>query len=164
MMNKCSFSGNLLITPTFQNTASGEPVASLNISVDDGWLDGKKQAIYLKVLVKGDRAWEAVKHRKGDKVAVKGARYMVSEVPEKKLDSTKKSHFFVLDWRTGSLSFESATHAPEASTAQPHVAEITPGELIKPSDKEPAKYVSKFAKSESRAPNPEPEDDEEIPF
>ena len=92
---------------------------------------------------------------------------MVSEVPEKKLDSTKKSHFFILDWRVGSLSFESAEHAPEASTAQPHVASVTPGTSVKPSDKPPAKHVSKFARSESRVKTLEqltPPDDEEIPF
>jgi len=163
-MNKCSFSGMVLITPTVQVASSGEPVASLNISVDDGYLDGQKQALFLKILVKGDRAWEAVKHKKGDKVEVKGARYMVSEVPEKKLDSTKKSHFFILDWRVGSLSFESAEHAPEASTAQPHVASVTPGAPVKPSDKEPAKHVSKFARSESRVKSFEADEDEEIPF
>ena len=162
-MNKCSFSGMVLITPTVQVAKSGEPVASLNISVDDGWIDGKKQALFIKILVKGDRAWEAVKYRKGDKVTVKGARYMVTEVPEKKLDSTKKSHFFVLDWRVGSLSFQDAEHAPEASTAQPHIAEI----LVRPSDKEPAKHVSKFARSESRVKTLEqaqPDDDEDVPF
>jgi len=171
MKNKCSFDGQLLITPTLQNTSTGEPVAALNISVPDGFLEGKAQAIFLKVLVAGARAWGCCKFRKGDSVSIKGARYCVADVAEKKLDGVKKSHYFILDARVGKLRLKATASPPEV--AEPAQAKDVPlTRPIKPSEKPPAKHISQLTKkavtgifNETAAELPPgSEEDDELPF